>query len=269
MDCRRTLTLLASVLACAAGCDMKSLPLWPASATAPKTPEVLGKSPEGGLRKAEEIEELPKELKPATYVAMGLFHEQCAVDAADSQTERDRAREAARQSYLMALEKDPQHVPAYVALARWFDVGGNHDKAVGTLHAALKIAPRDKSIWSGLGMCHARAKEWQPATDALRKAVELDPDDRAISKQLGLCLVRAGHTDDGLAALKKTSSPAEAHCTVARMLHHMKQNGASLQHVQIALQHEPSLGAARELLDELEGRTPGKEATVQSMLPPR
>lgn len=259
MDCRCTLSVVALLLAAVAGCDMKSFQLWPTppSGVAAHASDLIPPRP-------EEIEESPKELKPATLVAMGGFKEQCAAETTDSPQEKENCREAARQAYLKALEKDPKYVPAHIALARWHDNAGNHQKAIATYQSALKVAPKDRSLWSCLGMCHARAKEWDAATDSLRKAVELDPDDRQCAKTLGLCLARAGRYEESLVVLDKTVGKAEAHYTVARMSHHVQQDEVSKHNVRLALQYEPDHGPARELLDELEGRAiSGNAANTQ------
>lgn len=274
MDCRRTWCVIAVFLAGVAGCDMKSFPLWPSS-----PPGLAAKTPDGMPPRPEELEEAPKELKPATLVAMGAVKEQRAAETTDAQ-EKESCRAAAFQTYHKALEKDPKYIPAHAALARWHESAGNHDKAVATYREAIQTvsqpgsfdsfvrlfelpgsqtnkrpAAPERTLWYELGMCHARAKEWDAAIDSLRKAVELDPDDRQYAKTLGLCLARAGRIEEGLAVLEKKVGKAEAHCTVARMLYQMKQDAASKQHVQIALQLDANLPAARELLDELEGRT--------------
>jgi lipopolysaccharide biosynthesis regulator YciM len=252
MDCPRALFVAAFCLGMAVGCD--TIPLRPSSS---KVPDSVPPHP-------EDLEaEKPRELKPATLVAYANLKERSAAEPTQTQADRDRLREAARQAYLRALEIDPKYVPAHVGLANWYDEVGNHAKALATYQQAAKLAPKEKGVWYQLGMCHARHKDWEPAIDNLRKANELDPEDRQVAKTLGLCLARAGHYDESLACLEKVVGKAEAQCTVARMLHHMKQDDASKQQAQVALQSNPDLSEARELLDELEGRAPTETAVGQ------
>jgi tetratricopeptide (TPR) repeat protein len=265
MDCLRVLG--AAALLCmgmVAGCDFKSLQIWPA------TPPGLGasKTPDEVPPRPEDLEaEAPKKLKPETLLTYARLKEQAAANPEVSQVDRERLREAARQAYLRALDIDPKFVPAHVGLANWFDMAGNHAKALATYEQVVKLAPKDKMVWQELGMCHARHKDWDPAIDSLRKASELDPDDRQIAKTLGLCLARAGRYDDSLACLEKVVGKAEAHCTVARMLHHLKQDDASKREVQLALESDPNLAEARALLDELEDRIPADTASVTPQVP--
>jgi tetratricopeptide (TPR) repeat protein len=247
MDCLRALCAAALCLV-ASGCG---LPVWP-NTSGPAN----AKLPENVPPHPEDLEaEHPKELKPATLVAYAALKERSAVDAEQSQNDRERLREAARQAYLRALELDPKYIPAHIGLANWYDTAGNHEKALATYAQAAKVAPKDKGLWFQLGMCHARHKEWDLAIESLRKAHELDPDNRPCTKTLGLCLARAGRCDESVNCLEAVESKAEAECTVARMLHHMNQDEASRQHAQLALQSNPTLTEARELLEEIEGQT--------------
>jgi Tfp pilus assembly protein PilF len=233
------------------GCDMKSLPLWPSSSTTP----VAGKLPDGSPPRPEELEtDQPRELKPSTLVAYANLKEQSAAEPGVSETDRERLRESARQAYLRALELDAKFIPANLGLANWYDTVGNHAKALATYQQVTKVAPKEKAVWYQLAMCHARHKDWDAAVENLRKASELDPDDRQCAKTLGLILARAGRTEESLACLEKIVGKAEAHCTVARMFHHMQEDEASKLQLQLALEINPNLTTALELRDELEGR---------------
>jgi Tfp pilus assembly protein PilF len=247
MDCLRSPCAAVVCLALAAGCDMKSFPLWPSSSgpVAGKLPDNLPPRPED-----LEAEQGPKELKPATLVAYANLKQKCAADPDQTEADRERLREAARGAYLRALDLDSKFIPAHLGLAGWYDEVGNHDKALATYQQALKIAPKDKVVWYQLGMCHARHKDWEPAIDSLRKAHDIDPDNRQCCKTLGLCLARAGRIDESVACLEQVVNKAEAQCQVARMLH-----------LQLALQLNPQLPSARELRDELDGHAPVSAAT--------
>jgi tetratricopeptide (TPR) repeat protein len=253
MDCLRALGAAVICIGMVSGCG---LPMWP-SASGPgaaKLPDTVPPHP-------DELEaEHPKELKPATLVAYATLKERSAMDAEQSQADREGLREAARQAYLRALEMDSKYIPAHIGLANWYDANGNHAKALATYQQAAKLAPKDKGLLFQLGMCHARHKDWEPAIDNLRKAHELDPDNRQCAKTLGLCLARAGRYDESLATLEKVEGKAEAQCTVARMLHHMNQDEASRQQAELALQSNPNLAQAHELLEELEGSSPTASA---------
>jgi tetratricopeptide (TPR) repeat protein len=101
-------------------------------------------------------------------------------------------------------------------------------------------------------MCHARKKEWEPALKCLRKAGELDPENRQFSHNLGYCLARSGRYEESLACFTKTDGEAKAHYNLARMLHHMQQDDLSRQYLRTAVEKDPYLIPAKELLAQLE-----------------
>src|SRR5262249_16060615 len=83
---------------------------------------------------------------------------------------------------------------------------------------------------------------------ALSKACELAPSDRQAAHALGYCLARAGAYDQSLACFRRVDGEARAHYNLGRMLLHMKQSEMGRQHLQVALQIEPELTEAKELL---------------------
>src|SRR5581483_11317700 len=191
--------------------------------------------------------------KPATCVAFGDFCDRSADDPKRAPADRDRLRDEARMSYQQALQNDPNNLAALQALARVYNEREDSGRAIATYQKALKIHPQQTSLWYELGMTHARRKEWEPALQNLHRAVELDPEQRLYAHSYAFCLTRAGRTNDSLAAFMKVEDEASAHYDVARMLHHMKEDELSKQHLRLALQSKPDLDPAREMLASLEG----------------
>jgi tetratricopeptide (TPR) repeat protein len=130
-------------------------------------------------------------------------------------------------------------------------MAGQHEKAEECYATALKLAPREASLWFEAGMCEARHKQWDSALERLGKAVELDSKNHQYVANYGLCLALAGRYDEALSWLKKGYSEAEAHFNLARTLHRIHQDEMAQRETMIALQIDPSLAPARELLDEL------------------
>src|SRR5262249_42139448 len=145
------------------------------------------------------------------------------------------------------------YLPAHLALARLYEKLHDSDRALATYREALRVQPKDATIWLEMGMCQARQHDsWEAAVDSLKTAYELDPENRQYAKTLGFCLARAGHYDESLACLKRTVGEAEARCDLARMLHHLHQDAASRQQLQLALQMNPQLEAAQQLQAQLD-----------------
>lgn len=250
MDCRKSLRLALLVLGCVAGCE--TLAPW----SSPDAREKAVAADEKEASKNRVVWTEQTKLKPETIVAFAKLLEDSASDPNAPEAERERHLEQARLKYQLALQEDPTFVPAHLGLARLMESTGRHDRALECYAQALKHAPKDKTVWHEIGVVHARHKEWEPALDCLRKAVALDPDDKMIAKTLGLTLARSGRYEDSFATLRQAGvSEAEARCHVARMLHHMNQDDAAREHVQLALQADPNLRTAQELLAELNGGT--------------
>src|SRR5262249_21619533 len=121
-------------------------------------------------------------------------------------------------------------------------------------------------LWWELGICHARAREWDHAVSCLRKAYELDPENRfpGYGNSLGYCLARVGKYEESLAIFRKTTNEADAQFQLAQMLHHVKQDDMSRHHLRLALKANPNLVEARKMLAELEN-APRPTQTTRSM----
>ena len=94
--------------------------------------------------------------------------------------------------------------------------------------------------------------EWDAALKNFKMAADLDPDNRRYGKTLGLSLAWAGRYEDSMVYLKKHLGEAEAHYNLAQLLHHKKDDEASKHHLRLALQANPKLTSAHEMLASLE-----------------
>ena len=103
-----------------------------------------------------------------------------------------------------------------------------------------------------MGLCHARNKEWGPAVEAMQKAHALDPNSREYGMTLGLTLARAGRAGEGVQAMTRVTTKAEAHYNVARMLCRYGDPAQGRTHLQLALQFNPNLAPAQQMLAQLD-----------------
>jgi len=265
---RWSVCLVACLWAGAAGCVQMPL----LSGNDPKEKAIRAekkdrdKDKEKEMPRTREVFQEQIKLKPDTLVSHAQFCEQTATEREDP-GERDRLREKARKSYLRALEVDKHHAPALIGLARLMESMGRHDRAQEYYAEALKVRPRDASIWVEVGMVHARNKEWDWSMECLRRGMEMDPDNKQYRKTYGLALARAGRYDDSMAQLRKCASEAEAHCMIARMLHHMGQEDSARARVQQALQADPNLAAAKSLQEELNGQGAVEQVSHEEVEP--
>jgi tetratricopeptide (TPR) repeat protein len=204
--------------------------------------------------------------KPETLIAYGNFHMQAAQELAHSQAERDNYYDLARKSYQQALDIEPKNVLAHASLARLYVVLDDRERAMRTYERAIEIGPREAALSYELGMLHGRHKEWPAAVRYLSKAVELEPENRLYARSLGFCQARAGNYEEGFATLARIDGQAIAHYSIARMLHHVKENDLCRKHLQLALQIQPELEAAREMLVHLKaGDAPGHASSTNTL----
>lgn len=190
----------------------------------------------------------------STCVTIAEYREAAAADSGIPPAQVDSLREEARKLYQQALTLDAKYLPAYRGLARLYEARGDYERAVATYQAAIKKHPKEASLWFDLGMCQARRKDWEPSLASLRKAVELDPENRIFCKTLGLCLARAGRYDESFNFLKGIVGEAQAHYDLARMLLHLNEPEGAQRHLTLALQVNPEMEAAQELLANLNGQ---------------
>ncbi|MGE3809152.1 MAG: tetratricopeptide repeat protein [Gemmataceae bacterium] len=178
--------------------------------------------------------------------------------------ERDMVRDEARRAYQQAVKLDPQCLPAYLGLGRHYQAMEKYDNAVETYQRGLHNMPREKQLWFEMGMCQARHKEWDPALDSLRMATQLDPENPVYNNMLGFCLARAGRYDECLTLFTRTQGEAKAHYNLARMLQHVNRPAECKHHLRLAMQADPQLTAAREMLVALEnGKLAAPTATAE------
>lgn len=194
----------------------------------------------------------PHKPHASTCVAAGNLAEKTADEPLRGPAEREQLLDQARKAYQQAIALEPDYVPAHQALARLYVKLGDNERAVATYQKVLKAHPKEAPLWFELGMCYSRQKQWDRALENLRHAVTLDPENRYYVNTLGFCLARAGRYDESLACFRKICGPARAHYNLARMLHHLNRDDLSREHLRLALQADPQLAAARQLLAQIE-----------------
>jgi tetratricopeptide (TPR) repeat protein len=217
------------------------------SATVPTTP--VTPAPSASVK---EDKDLPKKVpQVSTVIALGDLHLNTAFEPKCPPAQRERALEQARKCYQEALRLDGNCQAAYHGLARVYAEIKEHDRAIATYEKALKNWPADASFRFELGMYQARHQNWTPALEALKKACDLDSENRAYATTYAFGLARAGRADESLDVFRKLGSEAQAHYNLARMLHHMQQDDQCRAHLEKALEADPQLASARQMLTAL------------------
>jgi tetratricopeptide (TPR) repeat protein len=246
MDGRKSLMLALGLLAAVGGCT-------------PASKQTTGDQSVGRITFMDDSKppppqdpnEPPVQAHAPTLVAAGDYYIREAAGRDDVPAVQSQLRDKARKAYQQALRVDPKCLPAYQALANLYLVLDDREHAVATYQRALKMAPANHQLWFDLGMCFARDKDWDNALPNLRKAVDLDPENRQYVNMLGFALARSGRFDESLACFKRVQGEARAHYNQARMLQYLGQTDLCRQHLQLALQADPQLDSAQDLLARL------------------
>ncbi len=195
-------------------------------------------------------------------VACGQYAESTAQQPQIAPKEREALQDKARKVYQQALQLDPEHKGAHDALASVYTDLGEHERALAVYDKAVKKYPKEMKFWCAKGECHCRKKDWAVALECFRKALEIDPEDRQCLTELGLCLARAGKIDESVAYLTKAHGAAQAHFDVARMLRHLKRDEECKRHLLLAVQANPELKSATEMLAQLEAPPPDANRAI-------
>ncbi len=156
----------------------------------------------------------------------------------------------AMDNYTKALELDPKNEPALLSTARLYARQGQYPQAIEFFNKAIAVNPAADS-YNELGLAYKQLGRLDQAAQAVRSAIAADPQNTRYRNNLAAILVQGGRSDEAVAELSKVFPAAVANYNVA-FLHYSNQNLAGAQqHLQIALQIDPNLKPARELMDTI------------------
>ncbi len=195
------------------------------------------------------LSNMPSSVGPEVWVANGQLNE----------TKGDYTK--ALDNYTKALEIEPTNLSALLSTARLYDRQGQAPQAAEFFQKAIKIKPDDAALYNELGLVKAKTGSGSEAESNIQIAIALDPSNSRYRNNLAGILVDSGRSDEAVKQLEQVFAPAVANYNVA-YLHASKQNlAAAQQHLQLALQIDPNLKEARELMNRLGGSGTMQAAT--------
>lgn len=197
---------------------------------------------------AKKPEAPPKKPSPELCLRTAQLKEALADDAKEPAA-RDAYLQHAKAAYQQAIDQEPNCMEAKVRLAKLHEKMGNAKLTVLLLQDCIKQRPNDAILWYELGMFYGRQKQWDSSVQCLQKANAIDPGNATYANHLGFTLARAGRFDDSFEYFRAVVGEAQAHVNVAKMMNHVGQMDGARQHAQIALQLDPALAEAQQLLD--------------------
>lgn len=143
-----------------------------------------------------------------------------------------------------------------LALGRALSSLGEHGRAVSVLERAAGALPDHAEVQNALGVAHYRTGAAAPARKAFMKAVKLSPDDVSFLVNLGrTCCDERLYSEARSAlehALRVEPSSAEAHASMAVLLHRTGEHQRALHHARAALAEQPDDETVRELLQMMD-----------------
>jgi tetratricopeptide (TPR) repeat protein len=185
---------------------------------------------------------------PGTYVALAIIKEREADKSKDA-AQQMKSYDEARKYFQEALKLDAHYRDAVQGLARVYARMEDYSHALEIYEKALDKSPKDHGMWFDMGMCYCRKKELVRAVPCFQRALQLDPENRQYMKTVGFALARCGQTEQALDVLTQAMGSALAHYNIARMMDHMGQADLCARHLDLALQMNPNLEQARDMLE--------------------
>jgi Tfp pilus assembly protein PilF len=177
------------------------------------------------------------------------------------------AYRSAQALYEQALSLDPKCAAAHLGLARLYEKQGNLQLAVEQYQRAVQLYPQDARLWFGLGMTFGKLKHWEQAVTALKRATDLEPANLEYATNYGWCLARCGRDEESWNVFRRHGGDAKAYYRLALMAKHLGKNEHSKQYLTMALQIDPQLAEASELLASLERPVVTQDAEGPAVVP--
>ena len=162
--------------------------------------------------------------------------------------ESTNSLQVAASHYRDALTRSPNDPRLVLSYSRVQDRAGNFAEAEAGYRRAIALVPNDAKAFNDLAMCHNRQGKWDLAISNLQQAVQLDPGSALYRNNLALVLVDSGRPADALPQLVAVHGEAAAHYNLGYMLLDRNHQAEAEQHFMRALELDPELQQAQEML---------------------
>lgn len=161
--------------------------------------------------------------------------------------------EAAAGQYRKALEASPKSLPALLGYARLQDRENKFDEATRLYKKAISAYPQSATAYNDLGLCQARHKQPEAALESVQKAVQLEPTNKLYRNNAASVLVDMGRSTEAFEHLVLAHGEAVAHYNLGFLLYQRDKKEFASQQFALAVEKDPSLAPARDMLNRLGG----------------
>jgi len=241
---------------CAA--QYNSLPTSSTQATSANNKTSLTRSISSGFKRG--VDKISKALKPKTPVKSEPDEISLATKAnptAELYTAVARLYQQsgkypqAEEQFKKALEHTPNHLGALLDYARLKETLSETAEASKLYQQAAKAHPDQAPVFNNMGAFYSRQANYREAIAALNRAIELQPRQAKYRNNMAVVLVDMGRTKDAFTHLRAVASDPVAYYNLGYLLAKRMQTQAAAQHFKIALQLDPSMAPARQMLSRL------------------
>jgi GWxTD domain-containing protein len=110
----------------------------------------------------------------------------------------------AKVQFRIALDFNPNSVPAMISLAKCYLFEKNYKDAISILNKALEKKPYDYDLLTTLAACYAALDQYQEAIKNYKTVLETGYSSTAIYNALGLAYVKVGNIEEAIKAFQSS-----------------------------------------------------------------
>jgi len=174
----------------------------------------------------------------------------------------------AEKQYQGCLEKYPDNRTALISYGRLLHHLKRMQDSVTIYDEALKRYPEDAVILNDRGLCLARMGQHDAAMESIHRATVIDGKNVRYRNNMAMVLVDVGRIDEALSQLQYAHGPAGGYYNLGHLLNRKGDEAGAMRAFQLALEAEPSLEPARQMIARLSAA--GQPNLVeQRQVPPR
>lgn len=186
------------------------------------------------------LSNMPSNLGPEIWVTNGQLYE----------TQGKFAKAA--ENYQKALTVEPANQAALLSMARLHVRQQEFTEAEQMFGKALAAKPQ-ADVYNELATVQQKQGRTADAQTTVQQAIAAEPNNQRFRNNLAGMLVSSGRSDEAVQQLSQVFPPAVASYNVAYMHFANQDLAGAQQYLQSALQADPNLKEARELMEKISG----------------